>query len=80
MSDEPFTVEWLVEIGFVEIRRNEIETIIGLWGKSENDWRIVYSSIIGWEIFGQYCPVPIISRSDVLKWLDVLKLKNCTLD
>ena len=77
-SDQTITIDWLVKIGFTFIRQENSESIVGIWGEKENDWRIVYSTLTGWEIFGQYCPVDILTQNDVLQWLNVLKLPEKT--
>jgi hypothetical protein len=59
--DQPFTGEWLVEIGF------DHATFFGI-----NNYRIghlLYCDTVGWS-YGW--PIKITTRRDVLKWLDVL--------
>jgi len=66
--DQPFTGEWLVEIGF------DHATFSGI-----NNYRIghlLYCETVGWS-YGW--PIKISTRRDVLKWLEVLgiEVKRC---
>lgn len=76
--NEPHTVEWLVEIGGIVLREEQFETIIGFTGEVDGRWRLVYSSVtdIGWSVLGEPIPVPITTKRDVLKWLDVLGIQT----
>jgi hypothetical protein len=62
-----FTVEWLIEIGFVSIRDCAEEKIVGLDGNADGEWNLIYSTLTGWELYGRTMPVEPTTRDDVLK-------------
>ena len=78
---QPFTVEWLCEIGGEVAKPTRNETVIGFWSQHAKDWILRYSTIDGW-IFDRrkmtYFAPPITTRGDVLKWLDVLGIVPAT--
>lgn len=63
----PYCVNWLLEIGFVSIRDCAEEKIVGIDGNPEGDWKLIYSTLTGWELYGQPMPIAPSTRDDVLK-------------
>lgn len=76
--DEPFTVDWLVEIGGEILRDGETDGVIG-WN-DDAGWLLAFN--IGtreWSFRGESIgEKPITTRRDVLKWLDVLGIVPAT--
>lgn len=74
-NDQPFTVEWLCEIGGEVANPTRNETVIGFWSQHAKDWILRFSTIDGWILDRRKmsCFTPqITTRGDVLAWLNVL--------
>jgi hypothetical protein len=66
-SGMPHSIDWLLEIGFVSIRDCAEEKIVGIDGNPQGDWKLIYSTLTGWELFGQPMTIAPSTRDDVLK-------------
>ena len=72
---QPFTVEWLCEIGGELGHPQQNVSVVGFWSQHAHEWILRYSTLDGWSLSGRktsYFAPPITTRGDVLKWLDVL--------